>query len=65
MLIKAQRLTVGGNSAQAGNQILTNHGYGIYALGMCSGTLVQKNVIVANDQGDVNLTNSRGITYKP
>ena len=69
-LVKARRVTIGGNSSGAGsrtvggqgNRIVTNRGYGLYARGACNGSVVQGNTIVANAQGNVNLTNSRGIT---
>ena len=44
---------------------MTNQGYGLYARGGCNGSVVQGNTIAANGQGNVNLTNSRGITYVP
>ena len=65
MLYKARRLMVGGSSAGSGNGIVANRSYGLYALGGCNGSVVQGNVIVANAQGNVNLTQSRGITYIP
>ena len=71
-LVKARKVTIGGNTSGAGsqiahqgNRIVTNQGYGLYALGVCTGSVVQGNMIVANAQGNVNLTNSRGITYIP
>src|SRR5579883_717775 len=68
-LVKARRVTIGGNSSGTGsqavggqgNRIVTNRGYGLYARGACNGSVVQGNTIVANAQGNVNLTNSRGI----
>ena len=54
-----------GFSAEAGNQITGSNGYGLYAQGGCSGSVVQGNVIVANSKGNVNLSSSRGITYIP
>ncbi|MGP0065397.1 MAG: beta strand repeat-containing protein [Isosphaeraceae bacterium] len=65
MLVKARRLTIGGNSSAAGNGIVGNLGYGLAAYGGCSGSIVRKNTIAANAQGNVNLTRSRGITYIP
>jgi trimeric autotransporter adhesin len=65
MLAGAQRLTIGGNSSGAGNVIVGNQSYGVLAYGVCSDTVVQANVIVANAQGNVNLTKSHGITYIP
>jgi hypothetical protein len=65
MLDNAQRLTIGGSSLGVGNGIVANQGYGLYAFGICDGSLVQANVIVANAAGNVNLTRSRGIVYIP
>ncbi len=66
MLYSAQNLTVGGSISAAGNGIVANQGYGLEALGACSGSVVQGNVIVANAQGNVNLTKSRGLrTFRP
>jgi parallel beta-helix repeat protein len=72
-LVKAKKVTIGGNSsggssqvvAGPGNRIVVNQGYGLYARGDCNGSVVQGNTIAANAQGNVNLTNSRGITYIP
>ena len=65
MLVNAKRLTIGGIAPGAGNGIVSNLGYGLYAFGICSGTVVQKNMIAANAKGNVNLSGSRGITYIP
>jgi trimeric autotransporter adhesin len=70
-LVRARRVTIGGDPSGAGsqivadpgNRIVTNQGYGLYARGACNGSVVQGNTIVANAQGNVNITNSRGITY--
>ncbi len=64
-LAQAQYVTIGGSFAEAGNSIVGNQGYGVYAYGLCAGSVVQSNVIVANAKGNVNLTNSRGIIYIP
>jgi trimeric autotransporter adhesin len=64
-LSKARFLTIGGSTPGSGNVITGNPGYGLFALGVCSGTLVKGNAIVANTKGNVNLTGSRGITYIP
>ena len=64
-LVTALGVTIGGSSTGAGNQIVNNQGYGVYASGVSSGTVVQQNVIAANSAGNVNLTNSSGITYIP
>jgi parallel beta-helix repeat protein len=65
MLAQAKRLMLGGSDAGAGNPIVLNQGFGLYAYGVCTGSVVQANTIVANGQGNVNLTNSKGITYIP
>ncbi len=70
-LVKAKKVTIGGNSSTSGsqivptqgNKIITNRGYGLYARGKCNGSVVQGNTIAANAQGNVNLSQSRGITY--
>jgi trimeric autotransporter adhesin len=64
-IIKAKKLNVGGSAPGAGNQIVSNQGYGVEASGVSTGTVVQANLIAANSQGNVNLTKSRGITYIP
>ena len=61
LLVKARRVTIGGSSPGSGNQIVGNQGYGLYALGLCNGSVVQGNQIVANAKGNVNLTKSGGI----
>jgi trimeric autotransporter adhesin len=48
-----------------GAQIASNQGYGLYASGLCDGTVVRDDVIVVNVKGNVNLTNSRGMVYAP
>ena len=55
-LVKARRVTIGGNSSGVGslavggqgNRIVTNRGYGLSARGACNGSVVQGNTIVAN-----------------
>ncbi len=64
-LQRAKNLTVGSRSGRAGNWILNNQGYGLYASGLSNGTVVQENRIGANALGNVNLTDSRGIVYIP
>jgi trimeric autotransporter adhesin len=64
-LDQAQRLTLGGAAAGAGNAITGNFGVGLYAFGPSTGTLVQGNTIVANTAGNVDLSKSRGITFIP
>jgi hypothetical protein len=61
MLDQAQGVTIGGSFSGAGDGIVGNQGYGLYAYGLCAGSVVQENVIVANAKGNVNLTKSRGI----
>ena len=65
VLDRAQRVTIGGSFPGTGNGIVGNQGYGLYAYGLCAGSVVQGNVIVANAEGNVNLTKSRGIKYIP
>jgi hypothetical protein len=64
-IVQATGLDVGGMASGAGNQIVSNQGYGIEAAGQCSGSLIASNMIAANSLGNVNLTKSRGITYIP
>jgi hypothetical protein len=61
----ARQLTIGGSTPGAGNRIVGNRGYGLYASGNCTGALVLGNVIRSNAAGDVNLANSRGVVYLP
>jgi hypothetical protein len=71
MLVRARKTTIGGNgstsqlAAGQGNRIMINQGYGLMALGNCNGSLVKDNTIVANAQGNVNISRARGITYVP
>jgi hypothetical protein len=73
MLAEAWRVEIGGNSSGAGNQIVanpgnqivSNQGYGLEALGVCTGSVVQGNTIAANTQGNVDLSKSTGVTYIP
>jgi hypothetical protein len=48
-----------------GNGIVDNQGYGLRATGNASGSVVRKNRIAGNAEGDVNLSGSTGITYVP
>jgi parallel beta-helix repeat protein len=64
-LNKARLLTIGGSTPGVGNLITGNHGYGLFASGACCGTVVRRNVIVANTKGNVNLARSRGVKYIP
>ncbi len=71
-LSSARKVTIGGsntlaagNASTSGNGIVSNLGYGLYASGTCSGTLVQQNIIVRNSLGNVDLSKSRGVTYIP
>jgi parallel beta-helix repeat protein len=65
MLAGARSLMLGGSNPGAGNPVVLNQGFGLYAYGVCKGSIVQANTIVANAQGNVNLTNSKGVTYIP
>ena len=64
-LDSARRLTLGGPSPGAGNDIIRNLGFGLFAQGISTGTLVQNNRISRNAKGDVDLSQSTGITYIP
>ncbi len=48
-----------------GNQVISNEGYGVYATGACTGSVVRQNVTVANTLGNVDLSKLRGILYLP
>jgi hypothetical protein len=65
VLACAQSVLVGGGGVGEGNSVVQNHGYGLYAHGVCVASVVQSNTIVANTQGNVNLSNAKGITYIP
>ena len=65
MLVNAKKVTVGGDTIADANGIFANRGYGLAAVGACYGSVIQKNLIVANSQGNVSLTKSHGITYRP
>jgi trimeric autotransporter adhesin len=52
-------------NAVLGNEIADSLGYGLFAEGVCSGSVVRGNTITSNARGDVNLTKSRGIVYIP
>ncbi len=60
-LVNAQRLTIGGPAAGAGNLIDSNGGFGVAASGTCTGSLVQGNLITGNARGTVNVRNAKGI----
>jgi hypothetical protein len=63
-LKQARNDTIGGSSAGASNQIIDNQGYGLEASGNSSGTVVQGNLIEGNTEGNVNVSQPRGITIK-
>ncbi|WP_237170493.1 beta strand repeat-containing protein [Paludisphaera borealis] len=46
-----------------GNQISGSQGWGLFAQGVCTATVVNGNVIQTNALGNVNLTNSKGVVY--
>ena len=52
-------------NALRGNEIANNQGFGLYALGVCKGSVAQGNVIESNAAGNVDLTKSRGVVYIP
>jgi hypothetical protein len=60
-LANAQRITIGGPGAGAGNLIDSNGGFGVSASGTCTGSLVQGNLITGNAFGTVNVRNAKGI----
>jgi hypothetical protein len=64
-LASARGVMIGGSSTGAGNRIVNNQGFGVYASGLSTGSVVEKNVIAANIAGNVNLTKASGITYIP
>jgi hypothetical protein len=47
------------------NEIAKNQQFGLFAAGLCTGSVVADNTIDMNGQGDVNISNARGIVYKP
>ncbi|MDR3633174.1 MAG: right-handed parallel beta-helix repeat-containing protein [Isosphaeraceae bacterium] len=63
-LNSAQGVTIGGVAGD-GNTIVINQGYGLYATGQSSGSVVQGNTIAGNAAGNVNVTNARGLKYIP
>jgi trimeric autotransporter adhesin len=63
LLATAQRVTIGGSTPGSGNQIVSNLGYGLEAIGTSTASVVQGNVIEANAEGNVNLSKASGIVY--
>ena len=59
-LVNARKVTIGGNGAGQGNQVVNNGGYGIFAQGKNPGTVVVGNQVSGNGQGDTNLASSGG-----
>ena len=52
-LAMAEQLLVGGAQAEAGNHhVVSNGGFGLYAFGLSTGTLVQANTILLNAAGE-------------
>jgi trimeric autotransporter adhesin len=64
-LENARNVTIGGFASSEGNRITGNRGFGVFAFGRCNGSLVARNTIAGNANGNVNLSNSRGITFIP
>ena len=64
-IIGSRNATVGGIASGAGNQIVSNSGFGLLAAGVCTGTLVQSNMIAVNSEGNVNISRSHGVTFRP
>lgn len=52
-------------NAVLGNEIVGNLGYGLFASGLCTGTVVKSNSITSNAKGNVDVTKARGIVYIP
>ena len=50
-------------NAVSGNEIVGNLGYGIFADGLDSGSVLRGNTLASNAKGNVNLTRSRGLVY--
>src|SRR6185312_15507659 len=55
-LDRARRVTIGGPAPGSGNRIVGNQGFGLFAFGACSGSVVRGNAIASNSEGNVNLT---------
>jgi trimeric autotransporter adhesin len=64
-LSRALGLGMGGKTPGTGNIVTGNLAYGLIAYGLNTGTVVRGNVIAYNVQGNVDLTQSRGIIYIP
>ena len=64
-ILSSRKSTIGGSATGAGNQIVSNSGYGLLASGVCTGTVVQANTIASNEQGNINLRHASGVRYIP
>jgi hypothetical protein len=56
---------IGWPEAEFGNVIVNNFGFGLFALGDCTGSVVRGNTILSNAQGNVDLSRSHGIIFVP
>ncbi|MFM8494065.1 MAG: beta strand repeat-containing protein, partial [Planctomycetia bacterium] len=63
LLAAARAATIG--VVGAGNTIVANTGYGLFASGNCFRTRVVRNTIVDNTLGNVDISSATGITYVP
>jgi parallel beta-helix repeat protein len=61
MLSAATRAVCGGTTDQSINTVVTNGGFGIYAVGNCAGTKLLRNVVAANKLGQISIGSSSGI----
>jgi hypothetical protein len=48
-----------------GNRIVDNTGFGVFASGVCTVTVIGKDTIASNTKGNVNIANARGVLYFP
>lgn len=63
VLTAARAATIGAEGA--GNTIVDNVGYGLFATGNCARTRVVRNTITGNTLGHVDISSATGITYVP
>lgn len=59
----ARRTRIGDSGT--GNVISSNQSFGVLATGVCTGSVIQNNVIISNAQGNVDLSQASGIVYIP
>ena len=53
------------SNAILGDQIASNGGYGLFASGVCNGSVARGNAIESNARGNVNLARARGVVFVP